>query len=157
MLAYITLPVLYLLVRKHINRAHEALSEYRPICEAHPPPQPCAPASTWAAVADKKLVLIPLVFICLRIWGTVRFVLTLCGSPLVRAPALVLLHGVGNTFQGGANCILFVLGTRAIRERLFALCCCCLQPSTPSPANHLKVSTSSMLGDPQDSGEAVHS
>ncbi|EHB16654.1 Putative G-protein coupled receptor 157, partial [Heterocephalus glaber] len=136
LLAYVTLPVLYLLVWKHIDRAHEALSEYRPICESRRP-QPCANAS----VADKKLLLIPLVFICLRAWSTVRFVLTLLGSPLVRSPALVVLHvasplspqGVGNTFQGGANCILFVLGTRAVRMRLCSLCRCCPQPSAPGP------------------------
>ncbi|XP_003471268.3 G-protein coupled receptor 157 [Cavia porcellus] len=147
LLAYVTLPVLYLLVRRHINRAHEALSEYRPICEARPP-QPCASAA--AAVADKKLVLVPLVFIGLRVWSTVRFVLTLCASPLVRAPALVLLHGVGNTFQGGANCILFVLATRAVRKRLFALCrlCrCCPQPSAPSPAGPPKPPTTSQTRD----------
>ncbi|XP_005404367.2 PREDICTED: probable G-protein coupled receptor 157 [Chinchilla lanigera] len=152
MLAYVTLPVLYLLVRKHINRAHQALSEYRPICEARQP-QPCASA----AVADKKLVLIPLIFICLRVWSTVRFVLTLCGSPLVQNPVLVLLHGIGNTFQGGANCIMFVLGTRAIRKRLFALCRCCPQPSAPSPAGPPKAPTSSKLGDSRGShSDAVH-
>lgn len=70
-----------------LSPQHEALSEYRPICEARQP-QPC----TSTAVADRKLVLIPLIFICLRVWSTVRFVLTLCGSPLVRAPALVVLH-----------------------------------------------------------------
>ncbi|MBV94914.1 hypothetical protein ESR_26738, partial [Eschrichtius robustus] len=59
MLAYVTLPVLYLLIRKHINRA-----------------------------------------------------------------------GIGNTSQGGANCIMFVLCTRTVRTRLLSLCCCCTsQPS----------------------------
>ncbi|XP_053432253.1 G-protein coupled receptor 157 isoform X4 [Nycticebus coucang] len=66
MLAYVMLPLLYLLVRKHINRAHAALSEYRPILsEAHR--LPCH-----SSMADKKLVLIPLIFICLRVWSTVR-------------------------------------------------------------------------------------
>ncbi|ELW68675.1 putative G-protein coupled receptor 157 [Tupaia chinensis] len=130
MLAYVTLPVLYLLVRKHINRAHAALSEYRPIlCNSHR-------LQRGTSVADKKLVLIPLIFICLRVWSTVRFVLTLCDSPAVQAPVLVVLHGIGNTFQGGANCIMFVLCTHAVRTRLFSLCCCCCssQPSAQSPA-----------------------
>lgn len=43
-------------------------------------------------MADKKLILIPFIFICLRVWSTVRFVLTLCGSPAVKAPVLVVLH-----------------------------------------------------------------
>ncbi|XP_032863575.2 G-protein coupled receptor 157 isoform X4 [Tyto alba] len=53
-LAYVTLPVLYVLIKKHINRA-----------------------------------------------------------------------GIGNTFQGGANCIMFVLCTRVVRTRLFSFICCC--------------------------------
>ncbi|KAK7811085.1 hypothetical protein U0070_016025 [Myodes glareolus] len=129
MLAYVLLPLLYLLVRKHINRAHQALSEYRPICEG------ChLQRGSSTSMADKKLILIPLIFICLRVWSTVRFVLTLCGSPAVKAPVLVVLHGVGNTFQGGANCIMFALCTRAVRTRLLSLFCCrcCPQPSTQS-------------------------
>lgn len=34
------------------------------------------------------------------------------------------LQGIGNTFQGGANCIMFVLCTRVVRERLLSLLCC---------------------------------
>ncbi|XP_019602360.1 G-protein coupled receptor 157 [Rhinolophus sinicus] len=144
LLAYVTLPVLYLLIRKHINRAHEALSEYRPILsEAHRLQQ-------HSSMADKKLVLIPLIFICLRVWSTVRFVLTLCGSPAVRTPVLVVLHGIGNTFQGGANCIMFVFCTRVVRTRLFSVCCCCSsQPPAESSAGPLKAPAPSKAGDSQ--------
>lgn len=39
-------------------------------------------------------------------------------------------QGIGNTFQGGANCITFVLCTRTVRTRLLSLCsCCCPQAS----------------------------
>ncbi|XP_039697929.1 solute carrier family 2, facilitated glucose transporter member 5 isoform X5 [Pteropus medius] len=67
-------------------------------------------------MVDKKLVLIPLIFICLRVWSTVRFVLTLCGSPAVQTPVLVILHKLtlvlalatliaafGSSFQYGYN------------------------------------------------------
>ncbi|NXK90709.1 GP157 protein, partial [Formicarius rufipectus] len=118
-LAYVTLPVLYILIKKHINRAHAALSEYRPILSGAAPFQPRA------SIADKKLVLIPVIFIFLRIWSTVRFILTLCNSPAVQNPVLVVLHGIGNTFQGGANCIMFVLCTRVVRTRLLSFLCCC--------------------------------
>ncbi|XP_045155141.1 G-protein coupled receptor 157, partial [Echinops telfairi] len=85
-LAYVTLPVIYILIRKHISRAHAALSEYRPILsDEHQRPY-------YTSAADRKLSLIPLIFICLRVWSTVRFVLTLCGSPAVHTPVLVVLH-----------------------------------------------------------------
>ncbi|XP_068891151.1 G-protein coupled receptor 157 isoform X2 [Aphelocoma coerulescens] len=85
-LAYVTLPVLYILIKKHINRAHAALSEYRPILPGAPALQPRT------SIADKKLILIPVIFIFLRIWSTVRFILTLCNSPAVQNSVLVVLH-----------------------------------------------------------------
>ncbi|XP_058711417.1 G-protein coupled receptor 157 [Poecile atricapillus] len=132
MLAYVTLPVLYILIRKHINRARAALSEYRPILPGTPALRPRA------SIADTKLILIPVIFIFLRIWSTVRFILTLCGSPAVQNSLLVVLHGIGNTFQGGANCILFVLCTRAVRARLLALLGCghCHQLAWPARGSH---------------------
>uniref|UniRef100_A0A4W5Q7G7 G protein-coupled receptor 157 n=1 Tax=Hucho hucho TaxID=62062 RepID=A0A4W5Q7G7_9TELE len=118
-LAYLTLPVLYILIKKHIHRAHAALSEYRPILA-------CSPLSqSLSNMADRKLTLIPIIFIALRIWSTVRFVLMLADSPARQNPVLVTLHGVGNTFQGAANCIMFVLFTQPIRSRLSTMLCCC--------------------------------
>ncbi|KAM4651942.1 G-protein coupled receptor 157 [Discoglossus pictus] len=125
-LAYIILPVLYILIKKHIGRAHEALSEYRAILSSTPVQQP-------RTIADKKLIFIPIIFIFLRIWSTIRFILTLCDSSAVHNPVLVILHGIGNTFQGGANCIMFVLCTNAIRARLVrSWCWCCIRTSYSS-------------------------
>ncbi|CAN9516209.1 unnamed protein product [Ophioblennius macclurei] len=119
-LAYVTLPVLYVLIRRHIHVAHAALSEYRPILASRAAPH------SFSSMADVKLTLIPVIFVALRVWSTVRFVLLLAGSPLRQHPLLVTLHGIGNTSQGAANCIMFVLFTRPIRARLCAaLCCCC--------------------------------
>lgn len=65
---------------------HAALLEYRPILSRAPALQP------WTSTADKKLILIPVIFIILRIWSTVRFILTLCNSPAVQNSVLVVLH-----------------------------------------------------------------
>lgn len=120
-LAYVTLPVLYILIKRHIHIAHAALSEYRPILAS-------SSAAHSSSMADMKLTLIPVIFIFLRIWSTVRFILLLANSTARQHPVLVTLHGIGNTFQGAANCIMFVLFTRPIRMRLCnALCCCCSQ------------------------------
>lgn len=118
-MAYLTLPVLYILIRRHIHVAHAALSEYRPILATRPQSHP------FASMADVKLTLIPIIFIALRIWSTVRFVLLLVDSPARGHPVLVTLHGVGNTLQGAANCVMFVFFTRPIRRRLCSTFCCC--------------------------------
>ncbi|XP_030625706.1 G-protein coupled receptor 157 [Chanos chanos] len=117
-LAYVILPVLYILIKSHIHKAHAALSEYRPILHSNPV------SSSFSAMADRKLTLIPIIFISLRIWSTVRFLLLLLDSPARQNPVLVTLHGIGNTFQGAANCIMFVLCTKPVRVRLVALLCC---------------------------------
>lgn len=117
-LAYVMLPVLYLLIKCHIHRAHAALSEYRPILSSSPV------SNSLTSMADRKLTLIPVIFIFLRIWSTVRFILFLADSPARQHPVLVTLHGIGNTFQGAANCIMFVLCTQPVRARLVNLFCC---------------------------------
>ncbi|XP_051280183.1 G-protein coupled receptor 157 [Dicentrarchus labrax] len=118
-LAYLTLPVLYILIKRHIHIAHAALSEYRPILANRPQSQ------SFSSMADMKLTLIPIIFIALRIWSTVRFILLLADSPARQNPVLVTLHGIGNTSQGAANCIMFVLLTKPIRTRLCTALCCC--------------------------------
>ncbi|KAI5612240.1 putative G-protein coupled receptor 157 [Silurus asotus] len=118
LLAYVILPVLYILIKIHIRKAHAALSEYRPILARN------RLSHSIPAMADRKLTLIPIIFIALRIWSTVRFMLLLTGSPAGQNPVLVILHGIGNTFQGAANCIMFVLCTRPVRARLAARLCC---------------------------------
>ncbi|KAK9954289.1 hypothetical protein ABG768_016370 [Culter alburnus] len=117
-IAYATLPVLYILIKIHIKRAHAALSEYRPILTSSPI------SHSLSSMADRKLTLIPIIFIMLRVWSTIRFLLLLAGSSAGHNPVLVTLHGIGNTFQGAANCIMFVLLTPSIRSRLVALLCC---------------------------------
>ncbi|XP_052449406.1 G-protein coupled receptor 157 [Carassius gibelio] len=117
-IAYVTLPVLYILIKIHIHNAHAALSEYRPILTSSPV------SNSLSSMADRKLTLIPIIFIMLRIWSTVRFLLLLTDSPAGHNPVLVTLHGIGNSFQGAANCIMFVLLTPSVRSRLVAVLCC---------------------------------
>uniref|UniRef100_A0A3B3R491 G protein-coupled receptor 157 n=1 Tax=Paramormyrops kingsleyae TaxID=1676925 RepID=A0A3B3R491_9TELE len=131
LLAYLILPVMYVLIKKHIHRAHSALSEYRPILAS------VRSSDAHTSMADRKMTLIPIIFIALRIWSTIRFLLLLLGSPARQHPMLVTLHGIGNTLQGAANCTLFVLFTQLLRSRLAALLCscCCWYTAPESPAS----------------------
>ncbi|KAJ8258881.1 hypothetical protein COCON_G00178930 [Conger conger] len=117
--AYVTLPVLYILIKRHIHGAHAALSEYRPILASS------IQAQSRSSMADRKMTFIPIIFISLRIWSSLRFLLMLVDSPALQHPLLVTLHGIGNTFQGAANCIMFVLCTKPVRSRLLNTVCCC--------------------------------
>ncbi|XP_030589170.1 G-protein coupled receptor 157 [Archocentrus centrarchus] len=128
-LAYLTLPVLYILIKRHIHIAHAALSEYRPILPNRPPTHS-------SSMADVKLTLIPIIFIVLRIWSTVRFILLLADSQVRYNPALVTLHGIGNTSQGAANCIMFVLFTQPIRTRICAALSSCSCSTCREEAQH---------------------
>uniref|UniRef100_A0A3Q4H233 G protein-coupled receptor 157 n=1 Tax=Neolamprologus brichardi TaxID=32507 RepID=A0A3Q4H233_NEOBR len=100
-------------------RQLSSLSEYRPILANRPA------AHSFSSMADVKLTLIPIIFIVLRIWSTVRFILLLADSNVRQNPALVTLHGIGNTLQGAANCVMFVLFTQPIRTRLCAALSSC--------------------------------
>jgi len=116
-LAYISITVFYVLVKLQIRR--EVNTGF-------------APGSYFLTLksievvkrADRKLTFIPVVFILLRIWGTVRFFRLLAHHPH-RPPVrewLLILHGVGDSSQGFANFILFCLFTDKIRKK-FRLCC----------------------------------
>ncbi len=91
---------------------------------------------------DQKLIWIPVVFIFLRMWGTIRFFISFspschhpykdCSPPTIVIeehcarylydPALIIMQSVGDPAQGWGNAILFVFFTRTIAKRL---CPCC--------------------------------
>jgi len=78
---------------------HAALSEYRPILADRPS------SHSFSSMADMKLTLIPIIFIVLRIWSTVRFILLLAGSQARLNPVLVTLH-VSLKFLLNQRCLL---------------------------------------------------
>jgi len=69
---------------------------------------------------DRKLVLIPLIFVGVRVWGSVRFLV----QPYQDVYWLALVQGVGDSAQGWMNCILFCITTRKIREKFVDSCFC---------------------------------
>ena len=148
---------------------HAALSEYRPIVAGRR-------QTSFFSMADMKLTLIPVVFIVLRVWSTVRFVLLLADSPARQNPVLVTLHvsqhqiepkpinysvkrvwlllqGIGNSSQGAANCVLFVLLTGPVRARLCAALCCRRQRRA-DPQRSAEAEEASALGAPGGPGPA---
>uniref|UniRef100_K1Q5D0 Uncharacterized protein n=1 Tax=Magallana gigas TaxID=29159 RepID=K1Q5D0_MAGGI len=68
--------------------------------------------------ANLKLTFVPVVFIVLRVWGTLRFLLGSLAH--YDAPWISYLQGVGDSSQGFANFILYCALTDKVRERVFA-------------------------------------
>eukprot|EP01087_Luapelamoeba_hula_P013759 TRINITY_DN395_c2_g1_i2.p1 TRINITY_DN395_c2_g1~~TRINITY_DN395_c2_g1_i2.p1 ORF type:complete len:525 (-),score=127.59 TRINITY_DN395_c2_g1_i2:339-1811(-) len=71
--------------------------------------------------ADNKLVLVPVIFVMLRIWGTVRFFMQVGGLHIEESRYfwLAFIQGMGDTAQGFANFILFCLLTKKVRKQFF--------------------------------------
>ncbi|XP_074654063.1 G-protein coupled receptor 157-like [Tubulanus polymorphus] len=78
--------------------------------------------------ANKHLAIIPIVFIVLRMWGTIRFFLHVTDdNPLPRATDgfLLVLQGIGDSGQGFCNCIIFCLSSRKLNEYFSDWCTNC--------------------------------
>lgn len=71
---------------------------------------------------DQKLVWIPIVFLFLRMWGNIRFIISLfpnsCNKALYN-PFLVYMQSIGDPGQGWSNALLFVVFNQKILYRLF--------------------------------------
>ncbi|CAL1537296.1 unnamed protein product [Lymnaea stagnalis] len=77
--------------------------------------------------ANTKLTFVPLVFIVIRIWGTIRFLLGNFAHDYASSSDsdwIVILQGTGDSAQGFANFVMYIFFTSKIRERLFQNCPC---------------------------------
>lgn len=97
-----------------------------------------------AIKAERRLTMLPIIFILVRIWGTIRFIIYLSDNHIPaaalksdREKALLYLQGIGDSSQGLANFLLFCLFTEKFRGRLklAAKEClqCCKSPSGDPP------------------------
>ena len=77
---------------------------------------------------DFRLIWIPFIYLLLRLWGNIRWIL---GNVWVSQnnecstaqAALAFMEVVGDTGQGWANAILYVIFNQAMRKRLIVLFC----------------------------------
>jgi len=104
LLAYILAPILYIASKRELSTANERFSHLTLNVQFREA----------IAEADRKLILVPAIFILVRIWGTVRILLlnTVVGQTIQQQFWLAVMQGVGDSAQGWANCILFCFFTR---------------------------------------------
>ena len=68
---------------------------------------------------DQKLIWLPIVFLLLRVWGNIRFFMSIDGSStLVYNNILVYLQSICDPGQGWSNALFFVIFNHKISQRL---------------------------------------
>jgi len=110
-LAYIFTPILYVISKKnlHYDRSQQLLLNTTPRVRAT------------LHETDRKLVLIPMVFLFFRIWGSVRFITSVYCPGFLNIYPIALMQGLGDSAQGWANCLLFCFFTTKIRQKFRVL------------------------------------
>lgn len=139
-LTYVVVVVLYILIKRHINvEAKKGISSK-------------SLNSGLVAIlrrTDKKLVAIPVVFVLLRMWGTLHYLYSLavvhhtlqgCTTRILGAvfTTFAVLQAIGDGGQGWGNFILYVMVSDKIRTRLLAGCCKKRNRGNPHPHNQLQ-------------------
>ncbi|XP_031554365.1 G-protein coupled receptor 157-like [Actinia tenebrosa] len=86
--------------------------------------------------AERKLTLVPVIFIFLRMWGTLRFILLQVQQPeqfdQQKLDFLVYLQGIGDSAQGFANFLLFCFFTEKFQKKLATFFFSCWKPKSSS-------------------------
>lgn len=109
-----------------------------------------SPQSKEAAIkAEKRLMLVPVTFILIRIWGTLRFILyTFAGVHSLNTTygtVFLYLQGIGDSSQGFANFLLFCFFTEKFQSCLNysvqKLSLNCKRSFTPSSMVELEISS----------------
>ncbi|XP_020910544.1 G-protein coupled receptor 157-like [Exaiptasia diaphana] len=124
-LAYIAIPIFYIKAKIVLKRKMHANSS-TPILTTE--------SLLAARKADRKFSMIPLIFIMLRMWGTLRFFFYIACFPECQNSGptnldpkvdfwLKVFHGIGDSSQGFANFLIFCLFTDKIRCKIKLWCC----------------------------------
>jgi len=117
--SYIFTPFLYIASKRALHTANERVVVYNTqLREA-------------LIEADRKLILVPVVFLFGRFWGTFRLILDFAFPQLGVSTWfwLAILQGFGDSAQGWANCLLFCFFTKIIRTKIIRTLCCSLDKS----------------------------
>ncbi|XP_066927062.1 G-protein coupled receptor 157-like isoform X1 [Clytia hemisphaerica] len=90
---------------------------------------------------DQKLVLIPICYIMLRIWGTIRFLMYVLGKEQHGSlPFLMIMQAIGDNLVGFCNCIFFCFLTPKVRNHIKQSKLCTLHFKKKETETHHPVS-----------------
>ncbi|XP_065175375.1 G-protein coupled receptor 157-like [Sycon ciliatum] len=114
--------ILYFLIRRHLRR--QTRTNGRQFLTTT--------SRSIAQSADRKMLVIPVAFLLLRVWGTTRFIIDTVHIRLhndVPNPyyPLLYLQAVGDTGQGFVNFIIFCWKTDSVQSLLVMACCWCFR------------------------------
>ena len=78
---------------------------------------------SWVTEQEVKLVLVPVAFMFMRIWGVIRCILELYRALHHQKRSglkfLVYMQAIGDPAQGWVNGIFFIILTKELRDRIF--------------------------------------
>ncbi|XP_065653285.1 G-protein coupled receptor 157-like [Hydra vulgaris] len=106
--SYIFLTVLYVWIKLHLNKMVEQEREITPILQSQ--------TVVVAHSLERKLMVIPLLFVFVRVWGTLRFIIFVYNIKHNKMEELtlpdfqkflILMQGMGDNLQGAVNGFLF--------------------------------------------------
>lgn len=137
--AYFVSSTFYLILKCHIRK--EVFHHQKQFTTAQ--------SKECALKAEKRLTLVPVVFVLVRIWGTLRFFIYIAGgldnTKAAWEKALLYLQGIGDSSQGFFNFLLFCLFTEKFRTRLQRAICGFLQQCKKKPTGSTPSSSSEAL------------
>lgn len=129
-MAFCAIVVLYALVKRNMKK--ELHEKNRVLTES---------TVVQAQKAERKLICVPLLFVFLRVWGTIRFLLMIvyAKNPDYESPVwLLILQGIGDNAPGFANFLLFCFFTEKCLgkfRRCFQSCTMCFDSRSPIGLN----------------------
>ncbi|KAH3824098.1 G-protein coupled receptor 157-like isoform X1 [Dreissena polymorpha] len=109
---------------------------------------------------DRNFLYVWLVLLAIRIWGTIRFLITAFSTnDKLLNTILLYLQAVGDPSQAFFNCILFCLFDTEVRGRIANAISCCVPRKTQSASNEPDASSSlpsvdSSVEDSQSTGSS---
>ncbi|XP_065177678.1 G-protein coupled receptor 157-like [Sycon ciliatum] len=129
--SYFIVPILYFKVKRHIS--NESRTTRHTLVTAQ--------SMHAAQLVNRKLAFVPMAYVLLRMWGSVRYIFDIAGVDDViyrdrrwLYNVFLCLQAIGDNGQGFANFILFCIFTKSVRNKIlgkFIYSCCMVKRESP--------------------------
>lgn len=114
-IAYFVIVVLYALIKRNMTKEIQ-----------HRDGRLAQSTVVQAQKVERRLICVPLIFVFLRIWGTIRFILSVAHGPdYISGKLFLYLQAIGDNAPGFANFLLFCFFTeKCLGQFRWYIACC---------------------------------